>query len=666
MKTLVITHQSLGGRSFEMMMKMIPALYSHGFHSVYFYKDFERQASDAGAEYLNNYNSIVSSLERNGINILTIPVYGPDELFYMLNSKSFCKDFGFTDKIYFSPSISWSTPYSADLLGYKGQLYVFEKAYKSMGETYIEFKEFDYKVFKDGRHWVYSGLDTFPLDVPEKDIKIIKYSIDGKSYTEQFKKFDYSAMKNGAEGYVYQADRNPGYVIKIYWAAVRGRDKKYHQTMPPKYTLSKIDELIEYCNGNNLVAPAGKVYSEDGKFIGYIMKKVEGESVNHRDLHNFKYKEEYIKQLLIGFLQCEVIGVGHRDCLNNTLFDTKKEKLHILDIISAEYGTFPATCRQADSAKGFVSCASTAGTPQAYRDSINNDYFSLLELSYQAFYMLLNTYCNTDSRYKPPFFQEDKNGITFINPRRNSEITDCLVKEAAHYQYNHRFPCHFARILNVIEGENTFSDVKKYIEEIGISPGDALKPTQIYNRKKKKITQNFDTCSSMPEERGYFDLNDEILRGDYPEWTPDSVSLAHVRKEKTKIVHLEKHQTKKGYGNVRSVDEEETDINSATLRAIVNDDTESLSTLKLPKINFREIREDIVYLWALIVTTLLKPVVRTHIVNPGVKKSMTKREQVLYDYEVLKNVDWQTPVIMTGVMILMLIGCVFIFTQIKI
>ena len=111
-----------------------------------------------------------------------------------------------------------------------------------------------------------------------------KISIDGRIYLLGKK------LGRGGEGEVFDIAGLPDYVAKIYY--------------PERINERQIQKIKCIVNANifaqSLIAPRQIIYNTDGKFIGFIMKKVKGENFDEIFLNNFNTytKKEFYTLIL--------------------------------------------------------------------------------------------------------------------------------------------------------------------------------------------------------------------------------------------------------------------------------------------------------------------------------------------------------------------------------
>ena len=136
-------------------------------------------------------------------------------------------------------------------------------------------------------------------------------------------------LAEGGEGIIYEYDKN--HVVKIYKDNINKQEK-----------LNKIQKLISKQLPNNVINPIDIAMDSKKQFLGYIMKKVEGEDfkrlgnkkfikTNNIKVKDITYMLQQIKDVLIQLHKQDIYISDLND--SNILFD-KNFNIYLIDIDS--------------------------------------------------------------------------------------------------------------------------------------------------------------------------------------------------------------------------------------------------------------------------------------------------------------------------------------------
>ena len=160
-----------------------------------------------------------------------------------------------------------------------------------------------------------------------------KISIDGRVYLLGKK------LGRGGEGEVFDIAGLPDYVAKIYY--------------PERINERQIQKIKCIVNANifaqSLIAPRQIIYNTDGKFIGFIMKKVKGENFDEIFLNNFNtYTKKEFYTLIINVLKALDIldsNSSHQILMGDINFGniqvSNKTDVFLIDLDSIQIDGFP-------------------------------------------------------------------------------------------------------------------------------------------------------------------------------------------------------------------------------------------------------------------------------------------------------------------------------------
>ncbi|WP_294837022.1 hypothetical protein [Eubacterium sp.] len=448
MNPYIVTPQSFLSNSFERFIEIIPYLNRGPIKfKVFFFYNVAAFAKLIGAE--ENYNKIVRALKENNIEYSELPVYGFDELFFLLSrSEMFKKEIGYDGIIYCSPTnASYYISVSAGTVGFDGVLKFFLNFNNYTGRIF--FKESDYKKLAYNPRWSLAGIDKTQVEyITTADYSECHYTLDDKTYVEVPLSRDDKGIDKGSQGYSY-VSRKSGYRLK-FW----DYPKTYYT-----FEIDKIKRMLSGPSPKNLAVPKAIIYSKNEIAIGVVMENYSGVSIPFEKFSQLlKSPLRFMSSLMTGLINAEAFSYIHRDFHHNIIFDDDGYQAYIIDLDSVQYANFPPTAQSAENR----SCL-----PAKY--TIRGRYYSTVELSYWAAIMAISSVIVPNPRRGTCIIDAStEKGNYKINKDRYTELHKKAphIADMALWQYNDCFPCHPMRILEAIKRDENGDEFESVLSNI--------------------------------------------------------------------------------------------------------------------------------------------------------------------------------------------------------
>ena len=462
-KTIIVTPQSFLGMHAESTLEIIRMLTQY---RVYFFKDQKAMCEISSQEALNNYYKIISCLEKCNVEYRVLPVFGFDELFYMLKSPSFCKFFDDGGKVlHLTPTDNaYAIGLSANVIGFTGTL----MRYSRYANDVVFFSEFNYRNMQEAHKWKLAGLDLEEVVRDAKD-KSYHFELNGKNYRGTVP--DIKSSASGITGYTFTDEFNNR--IKIWMPNIPIQE----------YFIVKIKKMIKAPHPDNVSFPKALVYNSSDVPIGFVMDNFKGESVSHNEYSiKLEHPVKSVSSIMRNLVASEMFSLIHSDFFHNMLF--YEDEAYLIDVEGCQYGRFPITSRETETNNGI---------PHKYESSCR--YWSTCPLSYWAAYMSVSAffipcYDGIDKDYDGTkdflVFTEDSQyfGLNDSFLQKIKSVSPILEK-ALLLQYYNIIPLHPMRyyyiLMSIMEGKNVnqlFDDIMKYVDEIGIDISKTIKIVQ--------------------------------------------------------------------------------------------------------------------------------------------------------------------------------------------
>lgn len=508
-KPFIVTPQSFLSRSYNRFMEIIPYLNTgEEKYKVFFFCKPKEFAEIIGAQ--SNYTSIISALDKNNVEHSELPVYGFDELFYLLYTNDRFKELlGYNGEIYCSPTnASYYISVSAGTIGYNGKLKFVLNFNSYTGKIF--FKDSEYKKLAKNPRWSLVGVDKTKIQYAQlADYSECYYTVDGKEYCEiPLKREDCS--DKGTQAYSYVSKKS-GLRLK-FW----DYPKFYYQ-----FQIYKIEKMINDPSPEGMAIPKALIYSKNNIVIGIAMENFNGVEVkfeNYSQLLSSPLK--FMESLMNGLVNAEAYSYIHRDFHHNILFDDFEYQAHIIDLDSVQYANYPPTAQAAENR----SCL-----PAKY--TIKGSYYSTVELSYWATIMAISSVIIPNPRRGVCIIEKGaEEGFYQLNRERFKELKEKAphIAEVALWQYDNCFPCHPMRLLEAVERDylklhfqSVLSNVKKFLV-------DSESNHEKDNRSVKKADSDHRSFDKYRGDFVYENLGNEV-----------SIPYIPKAKSKTKFYDIE-------------------------------------------------------------------------------------------------------------------------------
>lgn len=501
-KPFIVTPQSFLSKSYNRFMEIIPYLnVGKEKYKVFFFCKSKDFADIIGAE--RNYTALISALDKNNIEHSELPVYGFDELFYLLSTNDRFKDLlGYNGEIYCAPTnASYYISVSAGTIGYKGTLKFVLNFNSYTGKIF--FKDSEYKKLAKNPRWSLVGIDKTKINYAQlADYSECYYIVDGKKYCEVPFKREHCSDK-GTQAYTYVSKKS-GLRLK-FWEY----PQFYYQ-----FQIDKIKRMINDPSPEGMAVPKALIYSKNNIAIGIAMENFNGVEVRFEDYSQLlSLPLKFIESLIKGLVNAEAYSYIHRDFYHNILFDDDNYQAHIIDLDSVQYANYPPTAE---------SFENRSGLPDKY--AIKGKYYSTVELSYWATIMSISSVIIPNPRRGVCIIEKGvEKGHYKINRERYEELKEKAphIADVALWQYDNCFPCHPMRLLEAVRRDFQNNDFQSVLSNVIQFLVDSQSNHEKYNRSVKKVT--YDHCS--------FDK----YRGDFVyENVDNEVSIPYIPKAKSK------------------------------------------------------------------------------------------------------------------------------------
>lgn len=447
--TMIVAPQSFVGAHAVKMLEAIECLQEY---RVFFFKNQEKMCEISDENALSNYRSIIRKLDECGVERRELPVYGFDELFYMMKSESFRAFFDDGGKtVLISPTdSSYYIGFDANCQKYDGELsYISKVANNVIIPTPILFKN----VHTNPKS-LYQSLDTDTFEIDPSDDEY-HFTLDGREFGGRIP--DGSA-ESGASGFTFTDTYN--HRIKIWHS---------EKNTIWKFIIHKINKMIIAPDPKNISFPKALVYNSHNVPVGVVMENFVGTMCKDCNYYStiLKNPVKCVRSVMQNLVSSEMFSLIHSDFYHNLMFSD--EEAFIIDVEGCQYGQYP-----------FSSYAekNDNGMPGIYCN--HSHFLGTTMLSYWAAYMSVCAFMpplDPDVRENSMLEFSDMEGCNYVRDSFAVRLLKFspLLTSAIKIQYNRMLPLHPMRyyqilngIINNTEDNNLFTDIESYIEEIGI------------------------------------------------------------------------------------------------------------------------------------------------------------------------------------------------------
>lgn len=412
-------------------------------YKVFFFCKPKEFAEIIGAK--SNYTALINLLNENNIEHSELPVYGFDELFYLLSANDEFKELlDYNGEIYCSPTnASYYISVSAGTIGYNGKLKFVLNFNSYTGKIF--FKDSEYKNLAKNPRWSLAGVDTTEVQYTKiADYSECYYTVNGKKYCEIPLKRENCSDK-GTQAYTYVSKKS-GLRLK-FW----DYPKFYYQ-----FQIDKIEKMINDPSPKGMAIPLALIYSKNNIAIGIAMENFNGVEVKFEDYSQLlSLPLRFMESLIKGLVNAEAYSYIHRDFFHNILFDDDNYQAHIIDLDSVQYANYPPTAESLENR----SCL-----PDKY--AIKGRYYSTVELSYWATIMAISSVIIPSPRRGVCIIEKGaKRGLYKLNRERYEELKKKAphIADVALWQYDNCFPCHPMRLLEAVKRDFQNLDFKSVL-----------------------------------------------------------------------------------------------------------------------------------------------------------------------------------------------------------
>ena len=635
-ETMIVAPQTFVGAYAKRMLGTIDCLSDY---KVFFFENQEKMCEIADENALSNYHAIINKLEENRVEYQELPVYGFDELFYMMKSEAFRRLFDDGGKsILISPTdSSYYIGFDANCQNYDGELsYVSKVANGVIISMPIPFRN-----WHNNPRSLYQSLDTDTYEIDPSDDEY-HFSIDGKQFEGHIPS---GSDESGASGFTFTDTYN--HRIKIWHP-----DKNTIW----KFVIDKIKRMINAPDPKNISFPKALVYNSSNIPVGVVMENFVGTMCKDCNYYSTVLKNpvKCVRSIMQNLISSEMFSLIHSDFYHNLMFND--DEAFLIDVEGCQYGQFP-----------FSSYAEKNynGMPETFSNP--SHFMGTVMLSYWAAYMSVCAFMSPldpDNCENSMLEFSDVAGCSSVKNTFAVRLSrhSALLTKAIKIQYNSMLPLHPMRyyiilndIINNSEDNMLFSDIDKYVKEIGIDLSkkssqdgtNAEPPTRIVNNTIDAVD---------PRDTDTPDVDDTVNQDPRDTDTPDYDAVSEDDSEKKPSDEQKNPDT--GRENENTADDNVDVTTGEDPIKVVEDNTHNLhpEPKKKEKNKPRKtLKESITQLWIHIIYSLFNERITwdayNNVFNHGINVVNGENERELKErrgYLVIKEEKlWKKPLLAT-------------------